>query len=200
MSIHHAVAKKAQKLGITLVAVEGGYSATVGNITNTAASATDALDLTVRAVKAEGKPAKQPKAKKAAAKKGKKRRAKKSNDEDEDGEGEEGTGESKSIVKKKYKKLYRPTKDTNGDDFAEALHAALFPDGEEFDIAAFNAACRANDIDPKRWAKLKNNGMRRMNLGNVLRGMIRREVKVTLGNKTFKGSLKSLPKVAAPKD
>lgn len=198
MSIHHAVAKKAQKLGVTFTEANGGYIAT-HTATDTkadAASATDALDLVLKAVKA--KAPKAARAKPAKGKKAKKRKAKKSDDDDEDEDGEEGA-EPKSIVKKKYKKLYRPTKDTNGDDFAQALHAALFPDGEEFDIAAFNATCRANSIDPKRWAKLKNNGMRRMNCGNVLRGMIRRGEVVTLGNKTFKGSLKSLPK-SAPKD
>lgn len=200
MTIHHAVAKKAAKLGVALQAttVDGkpGYSASKGNMVAAASTATDALALLL----AELKPTKQPRAKKATKAKGKKRKARKSDDEEDDGE---GGSEPKSIVKKKYKVLYRPTKDTNGDDFAEALHACLFPDGEEFDMRAFTATCRANSVADdriKKWTKLKNNGMRRMNIANTLRGMIRRGEKVTLGAKIFKGSLKALPERKAPKD
>lgn len=207
-NIHHAVAKKAAANQVTFEYADGVFTAThlPSNSTATAATATEALARVLKGAAPE-KPAKAPRAKKASqpkAKKAGKRKAKKrASDEDgEEGEeGEEEGGGSKSVVKAKYKKLYRPNKDTNGDDFAQALHEAVCPDGEGVDIGAFTKVCRDNSIDAERirkWTRLKNKqgepntGMMRMNLGNVLRGMIRRSELVKLGTKSFKGSMASL--------
>ncbi len=74
---------------------------------------------------------------------------------------------SRSKVPAKYRQAYGKA-GNNGDDIAAILKGA--------DIAA---VALENGIDLNRWAG-KNAGMVRMNLGNVLRGMVRRGEKVTI--------------------
>lgn len=143
--VHHAVAKKAAKLNITLapfdtevVAQYAGFDVAFGK------TATEALDKAITALtKAIGAPAGAINAW-HLANPVKAKPARKSRDEDgegedeeiddetsegeEDGEGEapevdaeedgEESDEGKSKVKKKYKKAYRPTKNKNGDELS----------------------------------------------------------------------------------
>lgn len=200
--IHHAVAKKATSNGIALTDLGDGNFRAVDADNSKTLEGTDPTALLAEILAARPKAAKAPRKVHAAnavrslhAKKPAKRKARKT-DEDEDGE-DKGK-EPKSVVKAKYKKLYKPTKDRNGQKFADELHDFLFPeDGdEEFSVKNFHAVCRDNNIDPKRWTHLKNKdgspnyGMWRMNAGNVLRGLIRKGTDVKVGTKTYKaGSL-----------
>lgn len=79
---------------------------------------------------------------------------------------------SKSVVPTKYRQEYG-SKGNNGDHIATLL--------KESDLAA---VADANGIDLTRWAG-KNVGMVRMNLGNVIRGRVRRGEKVMLGGQTI---------------
>lgn len=92
---------------------------------------------------------------------------------DEDGEEET---ESKSIVKRKYKKLYRPNKDTNGDGLSDQIrdHVSLENDAgdKRIDVAALKRFAIANNVWQASYALL-NVGQMKMNITNRLRGMIR---------------------------
>lgn len=78
------------------------------------------------------------------------------------------------VVPPEFRKEYAAHGGNNGDDIA-----ALLKDAD------LGAVATANGIDLNRWAG-KNHGMVRMNLGNVLRGMVRRGEKVTIGGKSVK--------------
>lgn len=82
------------------------------------------------------------------------------------------TKQSLSKVPAKYRQAYGKA-GNNGDDIAAILKGA--------DIAAI---ALENGIELSRWAG-KNAGMVRMNLGNVLRGMVRRGEKVTISGQTI---------------
>jgi len=92
---------------------------------------------------------------------------------DEDGEEET---ESKSIVKRKYKKLYRPNKDTNGDGLSDQIrdHVSLENDAgdKRIDVAALKRFAIANNVWQASYALL-NVGQMKMNITNRLRGLIR---------------------------
>lgn len=208
VTIHHTLLKQSASLGMTFVRndngsvelVDGGKAYSVGTPKEMMAAAIAARPKAPRAAKP-----KQPRAKKAGKRKASKRRSSEDGDEDgdEEDEDEEG-GQSKSVVKASYKKKYRPNKDRNGDDFANKLHDALFVD-EEFSMGNYTRVCRDNGIDPRKYSGLKNKdgspnyGMMRMNVANVLRGMIRRGTPVKLGATTITKGIADLPKRAAKK-
>lgn len=81
---------------------------------------------------------------------------------------------SGSVISPQQKAAYGKEAN-NGDQFAKALKEAVT------DEASLKAVAAENDIDGDRWDHL-NFGMQRMNLGNVLRGMVNKnEEPVTIG-------------------
>lgn len=78
----------------------------------------------------------------------------------------------KSVVPDSFKQKYGPEQNC-GDDIAATL--------AELDVAI---VARQNGIDLSRWEG-KNPGMVRMNLGNVLRGRVRRGEYVVLGDYVY---------------
>tara|TARA_B100000424_G_C22898532_1_gene477925 strand:+ start:902 stop:1330 length:429 start_codon:yes stop_codon:yes gene_type:complete len=79
-----------------------------------------------------------------------------------------------SVVPRKYKEKYG-TEANCGDDLAQKIKGVTPETPEWITI------CKANSIDPGRWSSL-NNGLQRMNLGNVLRGRVARgeEIDITI--------------------
>lgn len=133
------------------------------------------------------KPPRKAKAKKVKAPKRAKRQRE---DGDED---EEGSDDGNSVVRAKYRKLYKPTKNTCGDPFVEAFEEATRDkDGKKVVIDKLVRVGKANKVDVLgRWGHLKgrdgeiNVGMLRMNLGNVLRALVRNGTAVKIGEQTF---------------
>lgn len=92
---------------------------------------------------------------------------------------------SGNIVPVGFKQKYKANGGTNGDIVAHAM--------TDLEEPALIAIATANSLDYGRWAHL-NFGQRRMNLGNVLRGMIRRGESVVIGlHEWDKGELISAP-------
>lgn len=190
MTIHHATTKKANKAGLVIQEVDHGFFV-VTQDGKQLAEGTKANDVLAAAL---AKIAPEPKAKKAKAPKAKKakKKAKRQSDGEDDEEGEE-EAESKSVITAKYKKKYRPNKDTCGDALVSTLREFLHPDGEDTDSGRFYALAKVNGIDGHSWDHLKsrtgawNVGMARMNLGNKLRGMVNRGQDVKIGSVTIKG-------------
>lgn len=89
-----------------------------------------------------------------------------------------------SVVRAFYKTKYKAQGGNNTDAIAKAL-TNLWLASPDAQLEAYRDACSENGIDPARWMHL-NSGMRRMNLANVLRGMVRNETPVTIGGKTFR--------------
>lgn len=87
-----------------------------------------------------------------------------------------------SKVKPQYKAAYGKEENC-GDAMAKAFKAVC----DEYEDKADGVVviAKANGIDLSRWEG-KNPGMVRMNLGNVLRGMVKRGEKVKIGSKTYK--------------
>jgi hypothetical protein len=94
------------------------------------------------------------------------------------------------VVAPKYKKLYRPHKDTCGDEFVTALDGFLKPDGEDVDPGRLAKLKKDNGIEPAKWLD-KNIGMQRMNVGNVLRARYKRGEEIYIGGQTLKGKAKA---------
>lgn len=82
-----------------------------------------------------------------------------------------------SIVPNGYKAIYQSQGGHCGDELA-ATFASL-------DASQWPLVAKQNGIDFNRWSHL-NNGQQRMNLGNVLRGKLRRGDSVQIGDQTFK--------------
>lgn len=86
--------------------------------------------------------------------------------------------EGRSIVKAKYRAIYRPHRNTNGDDFAQQLREYLVydDDGEErIDAEKLVRFAKANECWSESYASLANVGMRRMNVANRLRAKVRKD-------------------------
>lgn len=200
LSIHHATAKKAEKLGVTLT-IEGDRVIAIDteNDPDREFSGTNAKDLLDRVLSLR------PGADSDGDDEGDDE-----GDEQDEGDGEEGDdadegdgegtadaddedepAESGSIVKPKYRQAYEVFDGTCGDAFAEAFTSACRNGEGEFDIDALRSVASTNGIDlDARWGHL-NVGQRRMNLSNVLRGMVRRGEKVTVGSQPFEPELDS---------
>lgn len=90
-------------------------------------------------------------------------------------EGEDG---GRSIVKRKYRVLYRPNRNTNGDELAQLMreHLEYQDEGGEMkiDVALLKRFAQANDCWVPVYAKL-NAGQQRMNVGNRLRAKCRKD-------------------------
>lgn len=201
MRIHHATAAKARKFKVELTIEDNEVIATAkdGTVLATGLQANKVLEEAI--TKLTGHPAKK-KAVKAATPK--KARASKDEDGEEDEEGDEEEGDEeeaveelepeddseadqgKSLVKSKYKKLYKPHKDKCGDDLSERLNAHVSvktEDGLRIDLKKLRKFAEANDCWVPAYASLKsrtggwNAGMARMNVANRLRGKIRQAKK-----------------------
>lgn len=110
------------------------------------------------------------------------------------------TKKSRSIVPARFKQAYAKHDDTNGSALAVALKEHTTTenkDGREcLDVAALLAVARANKIDPKPYASM-NNGQKRMNIGNKLRGLILAGETVKIGSKVFRDERSIKPKAKA---
>ena len=81
---------------------------------------------------------------------------------------------SRSIVKKSYKRAYKPFHQTCGDDFAGLLRQHLeivTEEGKRIDPDRLERFAKANDCWVPGYANL-NVGQRRMNVGNRLRAKV----------------------------
>jgi hypothetical protein len=97
------------------------------------------------------------------------------------------TGAGKSIIPDAYRSQYKKVKGVKTESGAPAVHCGDGLAGlmAGLDNDAIAKVGRENKVDVAKWSKL-NPGQVRMNLGNVLRGMIRRGEKVTVQGKTAK--------------
>jgi hypothetical protein len=167
MAIHHATQNKAIENNVTLDEHEDGTVTATHKPTGqeaTEKTAKKALELVLKHVEENAEEGEEPEEGESS--------------EDAEGEdSEEGTGEA-GVVKKKYKDKYKKLGgQSNGDNLASELTAALKDD----DGTNWKKVCKENDIDPKQWEHLKNNGLRRMCLRNVLSARVKKgEVKVTV--------------------
>lgn len=191
--IHHTITKAAAKLGLTIVQNADG-TVTIGGYT--AATAKDALAL----VNTARKPTRAAKADEGDEEDGNED-GPGTTDDDATGEAEEDGSEydglSRSVVKPHYKAAYKPHDDTCGDEFTVAFTDECHdPETDTVDMAALVAIAKANGVDMGRWAG-RNVGMQRMNLGNVLRGLMRQGKRVVIGKNVFE--LTEAQKVAAVK-
>lgn len=141
------------------------------------------------AAKAKEAP-KAPKATKAAKPAKAKKAAKAEIDEDD----EEVTG-PRSIVPARFKAKYAEHDGSNGDKIALAFKSYTTTknaDGRDcLDEAKLAEVAKANGIDMSRYAKM-NNGQKRMNVGNRLRGMLKQGTTVTIGGIKFADAAKAL--------
>lgn len=179
--IHHNTAKRAAKFGITLTISENEVEASKdGHMLASSPQANKALDTAIAKLNGAAAPVEQPKAKaRKAAKKAKKARRPSRDEELEDGEDEdEGDEEdaSKSIVKRKYKKMYRPNRNTCGDELSSLItsHVRTLKgeDGKlRVDPKKLVRFAKANDVWVPGYADL-NVGQQRMNIGNRLRAKV----------------------------
>lgn len=87
--------------------------------------------------------------------------------------------EGRSIVKAKYRAIYRPNRNTNGDDLAQQLRVYLEYEGEDgnmhIDADKLARFAKANDCWVESYASLANVGQQRMNVGNRLRAKVRKD-------------------------
>ena len=88
-----------------------------------------------------------------------------------------------SVVPGDYQEAYKQHGGTCGDDMANALKEAVCKDGRT-DVKLMVKVAQDNGIDLNRWSHL-NVGQIRMNLGNVLRNMVRKGHGVKVGGHTF---------------
>ena len=103
-----------------------------------------------------------------------------------------------TIVPPKYKAIYAQFHDSCGDELAEYLRGYLTTKAQAANGKSYDAldevmwaqVATQNDIDSGRWSHL-NNGQKRMNLGNVLRGKIRKGTDVVVGDRVFRGDAQS---------
>lgn len=96
---------------------------------------------------------------------------------------------SRSIVPMKFKARYAANAGTCGDDMALELKAATTTRNadkrEVLDVEALWAIAKANTIDVAKYVDL-NNGQKRMNVGNKLRGRLAAGEDVIIGKRKFK--------------
>ena len=88
-----------------------------------------------------------------------------------------------NVVNRDWKAKAKTSGGGNGDALDTAMRNAWL--GADSPDEAFFSLCDENGVDSGRWMHL-NHGMRRMNVGNVLRGRLKRGEKVTVRNKAIK--------------
>lgn len=92
---------------------------------------------------------------------------------------------SNSAVPKKFKDIYKKSNNSCGDEMARHLAAVVKGPNGKVDSGALNKVGDQNGIDVQaRWGG-RNVGMQRMNLGNVLRNMIRQGQRVQVGDQVW---------------
>jgi len=100
-----------------------------------------------------------------------------------------------SVIQKWRRDQYTLTNDSCGDAIADALKLATSDDKGKMVFDDLVQVGRDNGVDVMaRWGE-RNPGMIRMNLGNVLRAMIRNGNEVVIGSATFKPEVDSEGKV-----
>lgn len=101
----------------------------------------------------------------------------------------------RSIVPAKFKAKYADHDGSNGDRIAAAFRSyttTTNADGREcMDEDKLNEVAKANGIEVKNYAKM-NNGQKRMNVGNRLRGILKSGQTVTIGSMKFADAKKAL--------
>lgn len=208
--IHHTQHKLAAKLGFALTVVGDHVEAKQdGRVTVVGATAKEAIANAITTYQI--KTADVVKKLKAAAPKAKKaKKARKSKFKCEhcgstkrESDGEEGGGficsgcgedattedddEGKSVVKRKYKKRYKPHRQTCGDELSQLItkHVKTLKDPDtgkpKVDEDKLVRFARANGVWDPEYKKL-NVGMQRMNIANKLRGMVRNGHEVVWAN------------------
>lgn len=97
------------------------------------------------------------------------------------------TSKGKSIIPDAYRKQYKKDKSKKTESGSVVVHCGdgLAVRMAGLDNDAIAKVGRENKVDMAKWAKL-NPGQIRMNLGNVLRGKIRRNEDVTIQGKSIK--------------
>lgn len=209
MKIHHATVKKAAKFHITLSIEDNEVVATAKDGTRLASGLQGNKVLEDAITRATGKPAKgngatrslppthpairgAGKAVKKANKAARRAEVEAHSEEeaeldDEDGEDSDAE-QSKSIVKAKYKALYKPHKDKSGDDLSFEINKHCSRENAEtgemrIDRKALEKFAKANDCWVASYGSLVargggwNAGMARMNVANRLRAKVRRAKK-----------------------
>lgn len=96
---------------------------------------------------------------------------------------EKPTPKTGNVINRDWKAKAKTAGGGNGDALDTAMRNAWL--GADTPEVAFLSLCDENGVDSGRWMHL-NHGMRRMNLGNVLRGMLKRGEKVTIRGKNIK--------------
>lgn len=189
--IHHNTAKRARTLGITLAVVDGDVVASKDGVTlATGLQGNLVLDAAVAKLNGAAPSAKRAKLVEAF-KSGVANPRKpiveddeKGDDEDQDDEQaddeDSDADQGKSIVKRKYKTLYQPTKMTCGDDLAyqisDHVSETVEVDGKEItrlSMKLLKRFAKANDCWVESYASL-NIGQARMNVGNRLRAKVKK--------------------------
>lgn len=195
--IHHAVAKKAKRLGIDLTPTVDGVDVEAtkdGEVLATATTASEALLKAEKVLAAranEGKPAKAPKPRKVRDEDDEEFEDEDEQedadefdaeiDDPEDDEEGDDEDEGRSKVKKKYKRAYKPTKNKNGDELGFLITDHVAERDEQGNIAKplrldadkLENFARANGVWKADYNNL-NIGMRRMNIGNRLRAKLKK--------------------------
>jgi len=189
--IHHATAKKAKKYGITLEVIENEVVASFnGRSIMSAPSADRALAATIGKLESaeavrlvNGPKALWDTPVVEEVKSSSKRKAKPIVEEDESEDAEDGDeedepeDESRSVVKSKYRKLYRPTRNTCGDDLARLISGYVSVGKGKLrktDEAKLMAFAKRNGVWHPDYANI-NVGLRRMSIGNRLRRKVNKE-------------------------
>lgn len=97
-----------------------------------------------------------------------------------------GKSNGKSIVADTFRSQYKKDKSKKTESGAPSVHCGdvLASSMAGLDNDGIAKVARENKVDADKWSKL-NFGQIRMNLGNVLRGMIRRGEKVTVSGKSI---------------
>ena len=160
MKIHHTITKKAEKNGLT-IEVEGKtvkFLGEGGTIYNIAKDPKEGLVVALKNLEA----------------------------------GTPFQVENGAMVKPKYRDLYKQYSDSCGDDMACALKDATVrvektkrgKDREVMDEGSLAKIAKNNGIDVSKYDHL-NPGQTRMNVGNRLRGMLRKGEAVTVGQEKF---------------
>lgn len=190
MKIHHATRTKAAKFKINMYIVEGHVVASDRDGKELASGLQGNKVLEDAITKLTGKPAKGKSRTAAEVLAGKPvlKRVRKAStpkvEDDETGEESDGDeGQSRSIVKAKYRALYKPHKDRSGDDLSHKVnqHVSREDDagGMKVDLMALRKFAKANGTWVEGYASLKsrtggwNSGQAVMNTNNRLRAKIR---------------------------
>lgn len=166
--IHHATARRATSLGVSLAQDEQGFVACKDGQTATGDTAKNALDALVEMLDDED----------AADDAADHFHAELDDEIAAEADSEADT--SRSVVKAKYRALYKPNGGTCGDGLSKRLKNAFHvqtENGPRLDMEAFREFARANECWVESYRSL-DNGQQRMCVGNRLRNRVRQGEKI----------------------